>query len=241
RLGALGAYPYVAMALAGASLAAVWRPGAVRARTTRADLAACALVAALAASTGAIAFSHRLAATADGLAVYGGYDSLDLSFYAAWASESTHTVPPMASYYAGHQLNAAYFTGLVLAMVHRFADVPMLPIFFRYAWPSFLTLAALAAYAAIRLLVPPRTALLAVGLICVCGDLSYLAAWFLPHDTIQWDYLLWPTNFLSATAEVLHFNTWCPTLTVLFGALYAIVRSLQTGRPGWLIVGAGLL
>ena len=53
-----------------------------------------------------IAFSHRLTTTLGGIVVNGAYDSFDLSFYAAWAAEASHTVPPTASYYAGHQLNA---------------------------------------------------------------------------------------------------------------------------------------
>ena len=46
--------------------------------------------------------------------LYGDYDTADLGYYAAEASEAAHTVPPMASYYSGHRLNAAYYPHLVL-------------------------------------------------------------------------------------------------------------------------------
>ena len=55
----------------------------------------------------------------DGISVYGDYDSADLSWYAVVASEASHTVPPTASYYSGHRLNAAYYPHLVLAMANR--------------------------------------------------------------------------------------------------------------------------
>ena len=48
-------------------------------------------------------FSHRLDLTSGGIVVYGDYDSADLGYYAAEASEAAHTVPPMASYYSGHR------------------------------------------------------------------------------------------------------------------------------------------
>src|ERR1700716_881370 len=121
-------------------------------------------------------------------------------------------------------------------MIHRFAAIPVLSIYFQYAWPTFLALGALTAFALVRLLAPVGVSLLAPVLILVAGDFSYLAAWFLPHATYQWDYLLWPTNFFSPTMEVLHFNTWTPTLAVFFGALHAIVRALQTRSRGWMVM-----
>lgn len=240
RLDLLAAFPYIALALLGAGLA-LWEPSSGSARTSRADIAACVALILLAAGTGAIAFGHRVVTTADGLQVYGDYDSFDLSFYAAWASEASHKVPPTASYYAGHQLNAAYYPQLVLAMVHRFAGVPMLPIYFRYAWPAFLSLGALTAFALVRSLASVGVSLLATALIVIGGDFSYLAAWLLPHDTYQWDYVLWPTNFLAPTMEVLHFNTWAPSLPVFFTALYATARGLQMRARGWALASALLL
>jgi hypothetical protein len=238
----LAAFPYVASALAGACLA-VWTPRepAGDRRTPSIDLAACAVLVVLALGIGAIVFSHRLETTGGGIQLFGDYDSLDLSFYAAWAAEASHTVPPTASYYAGHALNAAYYPQLVLAMVHRFAGVPTLPIYFRYAWPAVVSLGLLTAYVLARSLAGAGVALLAGALILIGGDFSYLAAWWLPHDTGQWDFLLWPTNFLSPTMEILQFNTWAQTLPVFFTALYAIVRGMNARRYGWTVLSAVLL
>lgn len=241
RMNLVPVFPYVVAALAGGGLA-LWRGRSItRTRTSGADAAACAALVALAAGLGAVVFWHRLASTSSGIVLYGDYDSADLAYYAAEASEASHTVPPMASYYSGHKLNAAYYPHLVLAMVHRFAAVPVLSIYFQYAWPAFLSLVALTAFAVVRSLASRGVALLAVGLMLVGSDFSYLAAWFLPHAAIDWDYLLWPTNFLSPTMQVLHFATWAPSLPVFFTALYAIVRGIQTRTRGWILLSALLI
>jgi hypothetical protein len=236
------AFPYIAAACTGAGLAA-WRgrePGREGARTPRGDAAACAFLVVLAAVVGATVFGHRLAIAPDGIRLFGDYDTADIAYYAAVASEASHTVPPTASYYSGHKLNAAYYPHLVPAMIHRFCDVPILSIFFRYGWPAYVVLTSLTAFVLVRTLASRGTALLAVVFIVLGSDFSYLAAWFLPHDTVDWDYLLWPTNFLSPTMQVQHFSTWSPSLPVFFTALVAIVRSLQTRAAGWTLLG-GLL
>ena len=242
HVGLLAVYPVLALGLGGASLA-VWGRGAITRgpRISWADAAVCLTLVALAAGLGAIVFWHRLVTVPNGLLLNGNYDSFDLSFYAAIAAEAAHTIPPTASYYAGHQLNAAYYPQLVLAMVHRFAEVPLLPIYLRYAWPAFLALGALTAFVLVRSIATRGVALLAVVFVLVGGDFSYLAAWLLPHATVQWDYLLWPTNFLSPTMEVLQFNTWTPSLPVFFTALYAIVRAGQTRARGWTVIAALLI
>ena len=84
-------------------------------------------------------------------------------------------------------------------------------------------------------------AALSVVLLLVGGDFSYLAARYLPHANFNWDYVLWPTNFLSPTMEVQHFSTWGPSLPLFFTTLYAIVRGLQTRRWGWIVLGAFVL
>ncbi len=245
RADLIPAFPYLAAACAGAGLAA-WSPrprsgGADEPpRTARGDAVACAGLILLAAIIGAIVFWHRLEVTRDGIQVFGDYDSADMSYYAAVASEASHTVPPTASYYSGHKLNAAYYPHLVLAMINRFCDVPILSIFFRYAWPTFVILGSLTAFTLVRALASRVTAVLAVAFIVLGSDFSYLAAWFLPHDTHDWDYLLWPTNFLSPTMQVQHFSTWSPSLPVFFTAVFAIVRSLQTRAIGWTLL-SGLL
>jgi hypothetical protein len=231
---------YVASGFSRASTASA-ESGDDTARAMKGDAMACAALLALAAGVSAIVFWHRLSVTGDGLLLFGDYDTADLSWYAAVASEASHTVPPTASYYSGHQLNAAYYPHLVVAMVHRFWAVPVLSIFFRYAWPTDVALAALTAFTLVRSLASRAVAVLAVVLLLVGSDFSYLAAWFLPHAAIDWDYLLWPTNFLSPTMQVMHFSTWAPSLPVYFTALFAIVRGLQTRSRGWLVLSGFLI
>lgn len=237
----LEAFPYIACGMAGIGIA-LWRTADDnRPRPTAGDFAACLVIAALALGTGAVAFAHRISSTANGVQVYGDYDSYDLSFYAVWASEATHTVPPTAAFYAGHALTAAYYPHLTLAMVRRFADVPLLSIYFGYAWPTFVAAGALMLFVLVRSIASRGTALLAAVLTLSCGDFSYLAAWALRHTPAAWDYLLWPTNFLDPTMEVLHFNNWTPSLPVFFGAMYAIIRGLRTAERQWFVLGALLL
>jgi hypothetical protein len=109
RVHLIPAFPYVAAALAGAGLAGCRdRSFNTRPPTLRADAAACAALVALAVGLGAIAFSHRMVESpAAGIVLYGEYDTADLGYYAAEASEASHTIPPTASYYSGHRLNAA--------------------------------------------------------------------------------------------------------------------------------------
>ena len=233
RVHLIPIFPYLAAAAAGAAVVFALSRGSNGARTERADAIACGGVVLLAACIGAIVFWHRLSVNADGIRVFGDYDSADISWYAAVASEASHTVPPTASYYSGHQLNAAYYAHLVAAMIHRFCAVPVLSIFFRYAWPTYVSLTAAIAFVLVRRLASRAVAALAVILLLVGSDFSYLAAWFLPHAAVDWDYLLWPTNFLSPTMQVMHFSTWSPSLPVYLAAIFAIVCALQIGSWGW--------
>jgi hypothetical protein len=239
RAGFITAYPYVAAVLLGIGIV-TW-PSRGSARAERGDVSACLGLVTLAFGLGAVVFWHRLQTGGGAIVLYGDYDTADLSYYAAEASEMSHTVPPMASYYSGHQLNAAYYPHLVLGMIHRFAGVPILPMYYRYAWPTFLAINALTFYTLSRAVASRGVSLLATTLMLVGSDFSYLAAWFLPHADINWDYVLWPTNFLSPTMHVMHFATWGPSLPVFFSALYAIVRGIQTRSTGWLVLSAGLI
>ncbi|MEO8259901.1 MAG: hypothetical protein ABI868_21330 [Acidobacteriota bacterium] len=242
RLHLVPAFPYLAAALAGGGLA--WWTGRTAGRTAstpRVDIAWSAALVVLAVGLGAIVFWHRLDVSSGGVILYGDYDTADLGYYAAEASEAAHTVPPTASYYSGHRLNAAYYPHLVLGMIHRFAAVPVLPIYYRYAWPTFLGLTALTSFALVRSLSTPGVAALSVVLLLVGGDFSYLAARYLPHANFNWDYVLWPTNFLSPTMEVQHFSTWGPSLPLFFVTLYALVRGLQTRQWGWIVLGSFVL
>jgi hypothetical protein len=254
RTHLVAVFPYLACALTGAFVApaiaaglgrggtgGVAAPGAPLPRVERADLVACASLVALAIALGVIVFWHRLAVDANGIRLFGEYDSADMSWYAAVASEATHTIPPTASYYSGHQLNAAYYAHLVAAMIVRFWSVPILSVFFKYAWPAYVCLAAAMGFVLVRALASRGVAVLSMALLLLGSDFSYLAAWFLPHAAVDWDYLLWPTNFLSPTMQVLHFSTWSPSLPLYLAAIYAIVRGLQTGGRGWLVLSGFLI
>ena len=245
--GHVEALPWICSATLGAGLA-TWRrakmaesDGAVPVRTTRVDVVACVTLVALTATLGYVAFAHRLVVAPGGVTLNGEYDSADLGYYAAEASEATHTVPPQASYYSGHQLNAAFYPQLVLGMIHRFTGAPTLSVYYRYAWPTFLTLAALTAFIAFRAVSTTVAAWLAVALIVLGSDFSYLAAWFLPHAALDWDYLLWPTNFFSPTMQVLFFSTWCPSLPVFFTVLATGLFGLRTRAWSWTVLSAILL
>jgi hypothetical protein len=243
RLNLVPVFPFLAVALGAAGLwmARGRAPGA--ARTDWGDVAACAAVAILAATLGAIVFANRLETTPAGIVLYGEYDTADMTWYAAEASEASHTVPPMASYYAGHKLNAAYYPHLVFAMIHRFANVPLLPMYFGFVWPTFLVLSAMTGFVLVRALASRAVAALSVTLVLVGSDLSYLVVWLAPQvqNSGAWDYVLWPTNFLSPTMQILHFNTWGFTLPLFFTVLYTIVRGLQTRHRGWIVLGAFLI
>jgi hypothetical protein len=224
RLHLLAIFPFVVCA-AGAVALAAWiseRSGGIRENPKSVLAAAC--LAALALAIGGVIFAHRLTSTPYEVAVYGDYDSVDLTYYSAITGELSHDVPPHAPFHAGHALNYSYHPQLLLATIHRFAGVPILHMYFRYAWPALLAVAALTAFVFIRSIAPCSVALLGTCLILIGGDFSYLAAWWLRPTTYQWDYLLWPTNFLAPTMEVLHFSTWTPALPAMFAGLYALGR-----------------
>jgi hypothetical protein len=242
RAGLVSAFPAIACGLVGAG-AATWRtaPGGARAVTSRADWRAAAVVLLVTTTLGFVVFAHRLQWSNDGILLMGEYDTADMGYYAVEAAEATHTIPPTASYYSGHKLNAAYYCHLVPAMIHRFAAVPILPLYFNYAWPAFLSIGALAGFVMVRLVAGPAVAALSMAMLVACSDFSYLAAWFLPKDPGGWDYVLWPTNFLSPTMMVLYFNTWGPTLPVFFTTLFAMIRALQMRSWGWTVLAAFLV
>jgi hypothetical protein len=238
RAGWIAAFPFLAAAAAAAS----WRgrrPAAAAAppAASSSDPRGMLLVIAIAVVCGAMTFGHRLETTPAGLTVYGDYDSVDLSYYAAITAELTHTNPPEAPFYAGHPLNYSYYPTFLLALVHRFADVPILDLHFRWGWPAFFTMAALMLLVFVKTLASPGAGRLAAVLLLLGGDFSYLLVPFVRH-AINFDWLLWPTNFLAPTMEVLHFSTWTPALPVMFVALYAFARGLPPrGHAGWTALG----
>jgi hypothetical protein len=240
RLHLIPAFPYLAVGLA---VLGWWLSRGDRVSTERGDLIACAALAVLALGLSYAVFAQRMDMSPGGIVLYGEYDTADMTYYAGEASEASHTIPPMAFYYAGHKLNAAYFPHLVFAMIHRFAAVPVLTIYFRYAWPTFLVLSSLVGFVLVRSLASRAVAILAVALIVAGSDFSYLAAWWLPDaaNSGAWDYILWPTNFLSPSMQILYFNTWGLSFPLFLTVLYAIVRGLQTRERGWIVLSALLL
>jgi hypothetical protein len=227
RIGFVIAYPVLTSMLTGAAVAVLMsQPARDPHERSRIGWKG-ALVALTAAATGAVAFAHRLQTAPGEIAVFGDYDSVDLSYYAAITSELTHRVPPLAPFYSGHALNYSWYPQLLLAMVHRFGDAAILRLYFQLAWPMFLTIAAVCGFVFVSEIAGPTTACLAMLLILLGGDFSWIVAWFFRPDTYLWDWLLWPTNFLAPTMEVLHFSTWTPSLPVMFVGLFALARQLR--------------
>jgi hypothetical protein len=241
RLDLVPVFPFLAIAL---GLAGLWLGrGGSGARTPLPDVVTCAALVAVAVTLGVIVFANRLETTPAGVTLYGEYDTADMTWYAAEASEASHTIPPMASYYSGHKLNAAYYPHLVFALIHRFANVPILPMYFGFAWPTFLVLSALTGFLLVSAIASRAVAALAVLLVLLGSDLSYLVVWLAPQvqKSPSWDYVLWPTNFLAPTMQILFFNTWAFALPLFFTLLYAIVRGLQTRARGWIFLSGFLL
>ncbi len=234
-LGAVGLvalFPYLSAALTGGVLAS-WRPARpVKSAGRRYRLAAIALVL-VTAIMGAAAFAHRMTTSRSGITIYGEYDSYDLTYYAAIAAELSHTIPPASPFYAGRMLDHPFYPHLLLAMVHRFGGVPILDLYFRYAWPAFLALAVLVCFVFVESVSTPRAAFVAALLFGAGSNLAYLAAWFL-HPPI-WDDVIWSHNFQGAGAEVLLYGNWTPALVAMWAGLYA-VQACRRSSPGWAVV-----
>ncbi|HWB15409.1 MAG TPA: hypothetical protein VG538_03300 [Vicinamibacterales bacterium] len=241
RVGGIAAFPFIAIGAAAASWR--WRKSVASDTASSAassDPRGVVLIIIVAVICGAMTFGHRLETTPAGVTVYGDYDSVDLSYYAAITAELTHTNPPEAPFYVGHPLNYSYYPTFLLALVHRFADVPILDLHFRWGWPVFFTMAALMLLVFVKTLSASAGAgRLAAILLLLGGDFSYMLVPFVRH-AINFDWLLWPTNFLAPTMEVLHFSTWTPALPVMFVALYAFARGLPPRlHAGWIALGCG--
>jgi hypothetical protein len=240
RIGLMRLFPYVACGGAGLFVARLGKRSPVNDVNDVNDAVTwVAIPVTIALVTGAIVFQHRLLSNADGIVVFGDYDTVDLSYYAGITAELTHRVPPMAPFYSGHPLNYSWYPQLLLALVHRFAAVPTLDIYFRVAWPALLAIGAAAAFVFVRSIASTGVALLATTLLLAGGDFSYVFVRLLNPQTFLFDWLLWPTNFLAPTMEVLHFSTWTPSLPVLFAGLYAAARAERGPRTdAWLVVSA---
>jgi hypothetical protein len=227
--GALRVFPWLAAALTGVAVSLLWErlsvqdPRAQRG-LDRHTITMCALVVIVAASAGAVAYAKRLTVTPDRVTINGNYDSYDSSYYAAMSSELATHVPPASPFQAGHQLNYSFHTQLVLGMVHRFGDVPLVDLYFRYAWPILLVMMALTAFMFVRRIAGDGVAAFAVCLLLLGSDFSYVPGFFLQGKP-YWDNLLWSTNWMTPSAEMLFFNPWTTALCVLFLGLWSLVHA----------------
>lgn len=235
--GLLDLYPFVAVGSAGASLA-YWltlRPASASRQPLTARLAPLAVVV-FAFSVGAVAFAHRMTTTGRTVTINGEYDAYDLAYYAAIAAEASHTVPPASPFYAGRILNHSFYPHLALAVVHRFADIPILDLYFRHAWPVFLALAALLCFVLVQELASTATGLIAAALLVVGSDLSFLVPWF--WHPAGWDDVVWSANFLSPGGETLLFNNWTPALALVLSGLFALARAEREAPRRWIALAA---
>jgi hypothetical protein len=229
-VGLLPAFPYLAAASSGAVLACWRTSGPAAARGPR-PLVPLVLVA-LALGMGGLAFAHRMTTSPSGIVIHGEYDSYDLTYYAEIAAELSHTVPPASPFYAGRTLDHPFYPHLLLALVHRFGDVPLLDLYFRYAWPAFLALAMLVCFVFVESISTGWSAAVAAVLFGAGSNLAYLAAWFL-HPAL-WDDVIWSHNFQGAGAEVLLYGNWTPALVAMFAGFYAVQASRRSS-VGWAV------
>ena len=218
-LGLLPIYPYVSSALAGMAIAD-WRRAASPPKTTARSRLAVVVLVLVTSGMGVTAFANRLTTSGGTTIVYGEYDSYDLTYYAAIAAELSHTIPPASPFYSGRMLNHAFYPHVLLAMIHRFGDVPILDLYFRYAWPLFLTAAVLTCFVFVETISTTTTAFVAALLFGAGSNLAYAAGWFFTLS--NWDEVVWSHNLQGAGAEVLLYGNWTPALAAMFGGLYAV-------------------
>ena len=239
--GLVPVYPFLAAAMGGGAVG-YWRKSE-KMREATGDLAPRRLaVLALIVVTlgmGVMAFAHRLTispGSQGAIAVSGGddYDSYDLTYYAAIASELSHTVPPASPFISGRLLDHAFYPHVPLALIHRFGHVPLLDLYFRYAFPLFVTLAVLACFVFVESIAGVGTAFLAALFFGVGSNLAYLVAWF--GDISSWDTVIWAHNFQGAGAEVLFYGDWAPAFVATFAGFYALHAAGRQARLGWTIV-----
>ena len=193
-------------------------------------VAVSAIVFALAAWTS----TGRITTAPERVAIFGDYETFDLTYYAAIASELAHThiIPPPSPFYAGHRIIYSYFSLIFLAAVQRVTPVSMLQAFLAYGWPFYTSVAAAAMFAFCRRLGSAPFAALATLLVFTGSSLAYLAAWLSP-DMVHYDPLIWSSMFLAPSAEWLYFNPWAPALAVTAAGLYATSRLGEPGRVWW--------
>jgi hypothetical protein len=183
--------------------------------------------------------SGRIRATADSVAIYGDYDTLDLAYYASIASELGHTdsVPPQSPFYAGHHIVYSYFPLLLLVEVQKFSGVRLIEAFLSFGWPFFGVTAAAALLAFYRSVGSIQFAVLSTILTFTGSTLAYVAAWRWP-EMVATDPLIWSSLLLAPSAEWLFFNPWTPSLVILAVGFYALTRLHEEAGRGWIVVAS---
>ena len=235
RAGGFPAFPFVAASLGAIGLDRMSGRATVRAPSRA--FAACGTLLAVALAAGWIAYAHRVEVKPQSVAFYGDYDTYDSTYYADMSAELAYRVPPQSPFRAGHPLNYAYYPELLLAAIHRFGDVSLVDEYFRWGWPSLLGILALASFTTVRRLADSRVSFLATILLLFGSDFSYIAT-LVPHRRPYWDNLLWSTNWMTPSAEMLYFNPWTPALAVLFLAIWALRRHEEAGGERLLVVAS---
>jgi hypothetical protein len=228
----------LAFAATGAAVA-LWFAGTRRGVPPRhGELRWLAIVALIVFALSSWVSSSRISMAADSISIFGDYDTFDLTFGAAMASELSHSIPPASPFYAGHWLVYSYFPLLLLAEIHNFSGVSTIQISLAFAWPFFGLLAAGAIFAFCRRLGSDLFAVLATLLIFTGTSLAYVAAAFWPH-MVKFDRLIWSSMFMAPSAEWLYFNAWTPALAVIGVGLYAVTRidDEDNGRQWTLLAG----
>ncbi len=171
----------------------------------------------------------RLATGPDGVAVFGGYDMEDVTYYAAIVGELAHTVPPRAPFLGGAPFIYSYYPHLLLALAHVFTGVPVLDTTVRFGWPAFTLAAVWAAFALFSRLASRSVAAVAAFLVFTGEGFAYVAAYAIPK-TVRYDTQIWSSLFMAPSATWIYFNTWTAALAVLFAALWLVGRESQPRR-----------
>jgi len=184
--------------------------------------------------------SGRMTTNGEAAAIYGDYDTLDLTYYAAIASTFNEAtpIPPLSPFYADHRIVYSYFPLAFLAGVHKLTGVSMLKAFLMLGWPFFTSVASASVFTFFRRLGSSTFAGVTAALVFSGSGLAYLAGWWAP-SMVQNDTLIWSSMFLAPSAEWLFFNPWAPTLAVMGVGFYALTRLQDAAWIRWSLV-AGL-
>jgi hypothetical protein len=183
------------------------------------------------------ASAGRLRMTGDTVAVFGDYETFDLTFYAGIASglNNTTVFPPLSPFFAGHRIIYSYFPLLLLAGIHKVSGAPILQCFLWFGWPLFTSVAATTLFAFFRRLGSLPFAVLTTLLVFTGSGFAYLVPW-LAASRVNSDTLIWAHLFLAPSSEWLYFNPWAPALIVLAAGLYAMTRLSEPGGRAWAVV-----